>query len=714
MKFSMVFVIVTALCSLLIADEGMWMPHQMEMLNLEEQGLEMDPADLYKPDGTGLMSAVIDLGGGTASFVSDKGLIFTNHHVAYGAIQRSSTPEHNYLENGFLAKNLSEEILAPGYTAGVLIRYEEVTKKIHSKLDDKMSPMERYEVIDKAKKALIAEAESKATDRYAEIASMYSGNQYYLFHYKKLKDVRIVYAPPRSLGNYGGEVDNWMWPRHTADFTFLRAYVSPEGVGAEYNEENVPYEPKVHFKIAEKCVQAGDFTFIMGYPGRTYRNYTAPEVKYDIVRMKESIEERLEFIEFFENAGKNNEEIQIKYASKVKGLYNGLKNYRGKLEGFEKINLMEKKQAADENFQEWVNEKRRRKKEYNGIIQKIGTFLEEEYKPFRDKESGLSGLASSYYGSALISKAHLLVRIALEGEKPDEDRDYYYQERNLPNIKRRLQFAERSYDKTVDQKFAVLRLNKYIEENEGNLPEFLSDLLDEYGSVEAWAKTAFANTKLDDTDYGLELFTKSMEELKAEDDPMINLAFEMEKELAELREKSHEIGQQLKDLKMVYKKGLLAMNDNQISPDANSTIRFTYGPVKGYSPRDAVYYEPITTIKGVAEKHTGEKPFDAPAKFLELVQNENYGPYKAEKLGSVPACFLNTANVTGGNSGSPTINAKGEVTGIVFDMTYESVTGDYYVIPEMQRVISADIRYVLFVTDKFSGAEYLLDEMNVK
>ncbi|MFP4549129.1 MAG: S46 family peptidase [Fidelibacterota bacterium] len=714
MRFSMVFVILMIFSGLLLADEGMWMPHQMEMLDLEKEGLEMDPADLYKPNGTGLMSAVVDLGGGTASFVSDKGLIFTNHHVAYGAIQRSSTPEHNYLENGFLARNLGEEILAPGYTAGVLIKYEEVTKKIHGKLKNDMSPMERYEAIDKAKKALIAEAESKATDRYAEIASMYSGNQYYLFEYKKLKDVRIVYAPPRSLGNYGGEVDNWMWPRHTADFTFLRAYVSPEGVGVEYSEDNVPYEPKIHFKIAEKGVKPGDFTFIMGYPGRTYRNYTAPEVKYDIERMKESIEERLEFIEFFENASENNEEIEIKYASKIKGLYNGLKNYRGKLEGFEKINLMEKKKAADDNFQEWVNEKRRRKKEYKGIIEKIGSFLEEEYKPFRDKESGLSGLASSYYGSALIGKAHLLVRIALEGEKPDEERDSYYQARNLPNIKRRLQFTERSYDKIVDQKFAVLRLNNYIAENKGNLPEFLTNLLEEHGSVEAWAKMAYAETKLADTDYGLELFTKSVTELKAEDDPMINLAFAMEKELAELREKSHEIGQQLKDLKMVYKNGLLAMNDNQIAPDANSTIRFTYGPVKGYSPRDAVYYEPITTIKGVAEKHTGEKPFDAPAKFLNLIRTEDYGPYADENLGSVPACFLNVTNVTGGNSGSPTINAKGEVTGIIFDMTYESVTGDYYIVPDMQRVISADIRYVLFVTDKFAEADYLLDEMKVK
>jgi len=713
MRISMVLLLVLIFGTMLIADEGMWMPHQMKMLNLADEGLEMDPDDLYKPDGTGLMSAVVDLGGGTGSFVSDKGLIFTNHHVAYGAIQRASTPEHNYLEDGFLAKDLSEEILAPGYTAGVLLSYEDITEAITSKLTKKMSAMERYEAIDKAKKDLIAKAEEEAGDRFAEIASMYSGNKYYIFKYKKIKDVRMVYAPPGALGNFGGEIDNWMWPRHTCDFTFLRAYVSPEGVGVEYNEENVPYEPKINFNIAKEGVKENDFTFIMGYPGKTYRNYSTPEVKYDIEKLKKSIEDRLEYIEFFENASKDNKEIEIKYASKIKGLYNGLKNYRGKLEGFKKIDLVGKKKAADNEFENWVKADKSRKKEYKKIVNRLNTFLEEEYKVFNKKESGLSTLSSSRYGSALIGKAYQLTRIAIEGEKPDSERDSYYQERNIPNLKRRLQFSERSYDKVVDEKFAVLAMDKYIKKSDGNLPEFLQKIV-KNGSVKTWVAEAYAKTKLGETEFSLSLVGKSPEELKNLNDPLINFAFEMEKELSVLREQKHEMGQKLADLKKIYKKGLLEMNDDRISPDANSTIRFTSGHVKGYEPKDGVYYKPITTIKGVVEKDTGEKPFNTPAKFTELYKAKDFGNFADKESGLVPACFLNTTNVTGGNSGSPTINAKGEVVGIVFDMTYESVTGDYYIVPEMQRVISADIQYVLFVTEKFSKASYLLKEMNVK
>jgi hypothetical protein len=699
---------ITILVTNLLADEGMWMPHQMKMLNLADQGLEMNPEDLYKPDGTGLMSAVVDLGGGTGSFVSDQGLIFTNHHVAFGAIQRASTPEHNYLVDGFMAKNNSEEILAPGYTAGVLLNYEDITDAINENLTQKMSAMERYKAIDKAKKELIAKAEASAEDRFAEIASMYSGNKYYLFTYKKIKDVRIVYAPPGALGNFGGEIDNWMWPRHTCDFTFLRAYVSPDGIGVEYSEENVPYEPKIHFKIAEEGVKDGDFTFIMGYPGRTYRNYSTPEVLYDIERITKSLKERKEYITFFEEAGKDNKEVEIKYASKVKGLYNGLKNYTGKLEGFEKIDLVGRKKEADATLMKWVEAKRKRKKEYKGIITKVDNFLENEYKPFNEKVSSLSDLTHYYYGAALFTKAHTLVRIAQEGEKPDNERDSYFMERNIPNIKRRLQFAERSYDKATDEKFAKFILDRFKEKNKDNTPDFVKSM-----DIN-WVKNAYANTKLADTEFAMSLVGKTPTELKELNDPIIDFAFQMEEELSVLREQKHEMSQKLKDLTMVYKKALLEMNENRIAPDANSTIRFTSGHIKGYEPRDGVYYKPITTIKGVIEKDTGEKPFNTPEKIKSLYKAKDFGNYTEEQTGLVPACFLNTTNVTGGNSGSPTINAKGEVAGIVFDMTYESVTGDYYIVPEMQRVISADIRYVLFVTDKFSEASYLLKEMNVK
>ncbi|MBN2281520.1 MAG: S46 family peptidase [Candidatus Marinimicrobia bacterium] len=713
MRVSLALIVVLLFGSLLIADEGMWMPHQMKMLDLEREGLKMDPGELYKPDGTGLMSAVVDLGGGTGSFVSEKGLIFTNHHVAYGAIQRASTPEDNYLEEGFLAENYAEEILAPGYTAGVLLSYDDVTEAIITTVHDKMSAMERYKAIDKAKKDLIAQAESEAEDRFAEIASMYSGNKYYLFKYKKIKDVRIVYAPPGALGNFGGEVDNWMWPRHTCDFTFLRAYVSPEGLGVEYNEKNVPYEPKVHFKISMEGVREKDFVFIMGYPGRTYRNNSTPEVLYDVEKIQKSLAERQEYIRFFENAGKENKDVEIKYASKVKGLYNGLKNYQGKLEGFDKIDLIGKKQVQDATFEKWIQEKRSRKKEYGGVVEKIDEFLNQEYKPFSEKEASLSEMTSYYYGPALVAKAHNLVRLSLEGQKPDEERDAFYMERNISNIRRMLQFAERSYDKNIDKNFAQFVMNRFLGKNKENLPGFVKDILAR-GPVNEWIEEAYAQTKLGDTEYTLSLVGKTPRELKDLRDPLINFAFDMEEELAELREQKHEMDQKLLDLKKIYQKALLEMNNDRIAPDANSTVRFTSGHVMGYYPKDGVYFEPKTTLKGLIEKDTGTEPFQTPAKIKELYKAQKFSPYTDEETDIVPACFLSTTNVTGGNSGSPTLNARGEVVGIVFDMTYESVTGDYYIVPELQRVISADIKYVLFVTDHFSEADYLLKEMNVK
>jgi len=697
-----------------LADEGMWMPHQMQMLNLQTEGLEMDPAELYKPDGSGLMSAVVDLGGGTASFVSDKGLLFTNHHVAYSALQKASDPEHNYLHDGFLAKTTAEEIQAPGTTAGVLLNYLEVTDQILAALKEGMSPLERYNVIDLAKKKLVQEAEDGGPDLYAEVASAYAGNQYYLFVYKHIRDIRIVYAPPRDLGNFGGEIDNWMWPRHTCDFTFLRAYVSPEGLGVEYNPENVPYQPKVYFRIAETGLKDGDFTFIMGYPAKTFRNYSTPEFLFDIEKLEKSIKDRLEYIEFFEAASQKSEAIEIKYASTLRSLYNGLKNYRGKLEGFAKADLVNKKKEVDTQFEQWAKKEKSRAQYYGGIVGRIDQFLASEYKDFYWKESELIYLVRYRGSAALLGQAYEIVRMAQESQKPDLEREERYQERNLPKLINTVKLAERSYDLEVDQDYTVLRLQKLAGLPTEQAPQFLKSVINQPGGITAWAESAFQNTKLTTPEYRLSLVGKSPAEIKALNDPLLDLAFSLEEEMAVLRERGYAMEQKLEDLKKIYIKGLLEMRSQRLAPDANSTIRFTFGPVKGYAPRDAVYYEPFTTLKGVIEKDTGEFPFHVPEKLKTLYREKDFGNYTAPELYNVPACFLNTTNVTGGNSGSPTLNARGEIVGIAFDMTYESVIGDYYIIPEFQRVINADIRYVLFVTEKFSGADYLIKEMGLK
>jgi len=707
------FLALGLLQSILLADEGMWMPHQMKMLNLEKQGLKMDPDDLYKEDGTGLMSAIINLGGGSGSFVSGNGLIITNHHVAFGALQRASDPEHNYLEDGFLAKTLTEELPSPGSVARVLLRYGEITDQIIIELNNEMSPLDRYNAIDLAKKKIVKEAESKGADLYASIASAYSGNKYYLYVFKNIKDVRIAYAPPRDLGNFGSETDNWMWPRHTCDFTFLRAYVSPEGLGVDYSPDNVPYKSNVHLKIASHHLKDGDFTFIMGYPGTTYRNYSTPELIFDVELMENSIKERLEYIEFFEEASKKSKAIEIKYASMLKGLYNGLKNYRGKLEGFEKANVVNLKKATDDKYIQWAAQDKTRSNEFSDIVEKIDHFFESEYISFYWKNRNISYLTSYYRGPAILYQAHLLVRISLESQKPDMERDYQYQERNMPRLEQRIKLAERRYDQKIDKEYTIFRLNNLAGQPENRIPGFLKPIVEKTGGISTWANEAFGKTKLNDLEYRLSLIKKSPEELKDLKDPLIDLAFKIEEEVSDLRLQKKSVDQKRSDLNRIYIKGLLQMNKGRLASDANSSIRFTYGPVKGYAPRDAVYYEPFTTVKGVIDKDIGEYPFNVPEKIKTLHQEKDFGTYLDPKLGDVPACFLNTTNVTGGNSGSPTLDANGDVAGLVFDMTYESVIGDYYIIPEYQRVISVDIRYVLFVTDKFSGAIHLIKEMGL-
>ncbi len=674
----------------------------------------MDPDNLYKKDDTGLMSAVVNLGGGTGSFVSDKGLILTNHHVAFGALQRASDPEHNYLQDGFLAKTFSEEIPAPGNVARVLISYQEVSDQINKELKEDMSPLERYNAIDLSKKKLVKEAESKGPDLYASIASAYSGNQYYLYVFKNIKDVRIAYAPPRDLGNFGGEVDNWMWPRHTCDFSLFRAYVSPEGLGVDYSPDNVPYEPIAHLKIAKSGVKEGDFTFIMGYPGKTYRNYSTPELVFDIELLENSIKERLEYIDFFEKASKKSEAVEIKYAGMLKGLYNGLKNFRGKLEGFTKADLVNVKKETDRQYKKWAQQDKSREENYSNIVDKINTYFESEYKAFYWKNRAVTSLISYYRGPTVLSQAHLIVRIAIESQKQDMERDFSYQERNMPRLIRRIKLAERRYDPAVDNDYTIFRLNKLADQPEDRIPGFMKPMIGEQDGITSRVTTAFEKTKLTDPEYRLSLIKKSPDELKALNDPLIDLAFEIEKEVSKLRIQRRGINQKLSDMKKIYIKGLLEMHEGRLASDANSTIRFTYGPVKGYTPRDAIFYEPLTTLKGVIDKDTGEYPFNVPEKIKTLHKEKDFGNYMVPELGDVPTCFLNTTNVTGGNSGSPTLDANGDIAGVVFDMTYESVIGDYYIIPELQRVISVDIRYVLFVTDKFSGASHLIKELDLR
>jgi hypothetical protein len=695
-------------------DEGMWMPHQMKELDLAALGLKMDPGDLYKTDGTGLMSAVVYLGGGTAAFVSAEGLILTNHHVAFGAIQRASDKEHDYITHGFLAKTKTGEIPARGYIADVLLGYEDVTSAFLKRLKPNMSPEKRYKTIDRLKKRLIAGAEKKSKDTRCYIKSMYSGNRYYLFKFKRLRDIRVVYAPPQSIGNYGGDVDNWMWPRHTCDFSFLRAYVSKDNVGAAYSPDNVPYHPKSFFKISPEGVEPGDFTFVMGYPGRTNRNDTSAELQADMDNMRQRIELYQDIIRFYEKAGENNRGVRIKYASHIKGLNNGLKNRTGMLEGLQKHAILKKKKASEKKWLQWLEQEPAQKKKYGNILAEIENFIQQN-ADFYQRDRRLSFLVSSYFGSAVLAQAHLVYRIVEERQKPDRKREPGYQDRDMFRLKTRIELAERRYDPEVDKAYFKYRLKKLLKQPGSQCPKALLHVLEKGPEgIDAYVDRLYAGTTLRDPKKRLELINMKPGALLKLNDPFIQLAADLEKELKVIREKKKIVRQQRSDLKKVYMASLLEMHKGKIAPDANSSIRFTYGPVKGYHPRDAVTYLPVTTLTGVMEKETGTYPFEVPEKLKKLYHARDFGQYMDKNLEDIPTCFLNTTNVTGGNSGSPTLNANGEVVGVIFDMTYESVIGDYYIIPELQRTISVDIRYVLFITDKFSGARHLLKEMKIQ
>ena len=713
-SFALIILLTVALNHESRCDEGMWMPHQMALLQLQSQGLEMDPGELYKTDGTGLMSAVVHLGGGTGEFVSKSGLILTNHHVAFGALQRASTTEDDYITHGFKAMQRSEEIPAQGYIADVLLGYEDVTGRFEKKLKEEMSLRERYDLIEQIEKSLIADAEKSGPDIRARVASMYSGNRYYLYRFKRLKDIRLVFAPPRDLGNFGGDIDNWMWPRHTCDFTFLRAYVSPENLGTAYHKDNVPYNPKSFLRIAREGVKEGDFTFVMGYPGRTYRNYTRSEMLFEIDRFSKRISEISEQIQFLEDVSSNDKNIEIRYAGRLKGLNNAMKNYQGKLDGFREYKILDKKKGAETGFQEWLDAQPDVSASDKGILDRIREF-NGKYTEFYWRERRLEDMISRYAGTAMLSQAHLLIRFAIEKGKPDEEREPEFQARNWDRIKMRIRIAERSYVPEVDKALLLRQFDSIANASDSEKPGFLKNAMARQ-SVKTPAQLAdqlYSKTKLLDVENRLALLDKSLDEILALGDPFIALAFDLENELKTLREESELIAQERRDLKRIYLRQLLRKTNGRLAPDANSTIRFTSGTVEGYSPRDAVRYAPLTTLGGVIEKDTGEFPFHVPDRMKALHASGDFGQYADLDLNDVPACFLNTTNVTGGNSGSPTLNAKGEQVGIIFDMTYESVIGDYYIIPELQRTISVDTRYVLFITEKFSEMHYIIEEMEL-
>lgn len=700
------------------ADEGMWLPHKItqEMVDAwRARGLELGKSDIYNKDGDGLTGAIIQLGGGTGSFVSIDGLILTNHHVAFGALQRSSTVNSNYIQEGFLARTRVEEIPALGYEALVELAVEDVTDEVLKTVNDGMSDYERYKAIEKQIKKIVKKAE-KGKDVECRVRDFYGGLYYYLYTYFKIKDCRIVYAPPLGIGEYGGDIDNWMWPRHTGDFSFLRAYVGPDGKSAEYAEDNVPYHPKRYLAVSRAPLEEGGFTMVIGYPGSTRRYRTSYSIDHYINRnYPQSIKRFGDIIAILDEESAKSEESAIKLASTVKGLNNAYKNNQGMLEGLLRSNLLEKKLKEEAELRRFIKANPDLEPEYRTVLDDIKAQYD-EYLTFY-QQNAIAGYMG--YLCTALREAITLYKWSDEREKEDIERDPGYMDRDEPRVRHMLELADLRYDEGADKRvFAyfikqamTLPENTRIRTLDKIFHDTPEDELD--GAIESYLDKLYEGTGVTGKEARMKMFGMEKGKLLALKDPFIALAAELEVERKELEKRNESFAGALDKLRPRLMKLWMKYRGGLLYPDANGTMRVSAGEIKGYSPRDAVHYDYITSLNGVIEKYTGERPFDAPQKLLDLYEAKDFGAYVDPALGDVPVCFLSTNDLTGGNSGSPIMNGKGEVIGTIFDGNYESISADFQFVPRLTRSINCDSRYILFILEKFAGADELLRELKI-
>lgn len=711
-KYSICFVFFILFLGISSAQEGMWLLNQIGQLDLNNKGLQIPVSDIYSKNKAGLCNAVVQLGGGTASFVSPEGLLLTNHHVAFTALQRASSVNSNYLTEGFLASKRTEEIAAPGYRALLLTEMRDVTDEITAGGKGITDPVERDKAINRKIAGMTDEMEKGKEDVRAVVSELYNGKQYMLYLYKQFKDIRIVYSPPLSIGKYGGETDNWMWPRHTGDFSFLRVYVAPDGTGREYSAENVPYRPKVWLKAAKDDLKDGDFNFIVGFPGFTTRYRSSNSVAWNFrYNYPFSIQNYGDVINILDEKTKNDPEGKLKVASLRTGLANVMKNYEGKVAGFEKTDFLNKKLDFEKEYTAWANSSPALKQKYGNIISK-----EKEQYDILEKtraRDNVFGIIQGLSGTQL-GVAATIYLIARELEKPESERQPGLDENAVKETINNLQYAYSNYYEPVDKEMLLraLRLAQSLPQDQritGLDYIFNNRSL----SLEQFVEEAFKASRLNDPEYAKSLFGKSSAELELLGDPFIMMVARLYPLSEEIRKTNEVFSANVTSIRKEYMDALYAWKGSNLYPDADGTMRFTWGPVKGYRPADAVWYYPFTTLRGVIEKNTGKEPFNAPQGLIDLYKKKDLGQWVDPELKDIPVAFLNQCDITGGNSGSPVLNAKGELIGVVFDGNYEAMISDWQYDYELQRSITADIRYVLFVTEKFGHAGFILDEMGM-
>ena len=710
------FAITLSLASQAHAVEGMWQPYQLPAIeaDLRKAGIAVDPrqlADLTKYP----MNAVVGLGFCTASFVSPMGLVVTNHHCAYGTIQINSTPERNLLRDGFLAKTLGDELPGePTLRIYVTESITDVTEKVRGVLSDKQSGRERYDAIDKQQKTLVAECEAVKGYR-CDVYVFHGGAQYNLIKQMEIRDVRLVYAPAEAIGKFGGDVDNWIWPRHTGDFSYYRAYVGPDGKPADHSEANVPYRPKAHLKVQPAGVSDGDFVMIAGYPGRTNRYRLSEEVNDAISWQYPTVIGRYQkILALIDENSRERPDAAIKYASLVASLENGLKNFQGNLDGFAKIDAVASKRAEEAQILGWADKNQHLEAAagFSALKAQLA-----EARSRRDRDSLLQLLGST----GIYATSKDLYRASRERSKPNALREVGYQERDEVRIEGRLKQLDRRYDAKVDRAILGYVLETYLAlppaEHIAELDAWIAggDGVADESKLKARLDELYSKTTLADVEQRLKWFKADSRAIEVSDDPALRFAVAMMPAWLRIEDqiKTYQ-GQETRNRPawMNARIAFAKSQNREVYADANNSLRVTFGNVMGYSARDAVSYAPFTYLEGVLEKHTGKDPFDATAPQLAAYRARKFGPYAVD--GKIPVNFLSDLDITGGNSGSPALNKRGELVGLAFDGNYEAISSGWLFNPVLTRTINVDVRYMLWIMDAVDGAHRLLEEMGVK
>ncbi|AJQ84530.1 S46 family peptidase [Xanthomonas oryzae pv. oryzae] len=695
------------------AGEGMWVPQQLPEIAgpLQQAGLRLSPQQLADLTGDP-MGAVVSLGGCTASFVSPQGLVVTNHHCAYGAIQLNSTAQKNLIRDGFSATSAGAELSAgPNARIYVLDRITDVTAQAKAAIVGAGSDaLKRTQALETFDKAQVAACESETGYR-CELYSFSGGNTYRLFRTLEIRDVRLAYAPPSGIGKFGGDIDNWMWPRHTGDFSFYRAYVGKDGKPAAYAKDNVPYRPQHFLKFADQPLGAGDFVMVAGYPGRTNRYALAAEFDNTANWAYPTAGRQYrELIALVEQAGKQDPDIQVKYAAAMASWNNAAKNYEGQLQGFKRIDAARQKQAEERAVLAWL---KRQGRDGRAALQAHTQLLalDEQAKATRDRDLILRQMRrTGVLGSALS-----LYRLAIERAKPDAEREPGYQARDLPEIEGAQKQMERRYVASMDGQLQRYWFDQYLKLPAAQRLPALDQWL--AGADAQAAAARLTGTKLGSTEERLKWLHADRAAFEASDDPALRYAVALMPSLLQIeRDEKRREGEEL----LARPRYLQALADYKKSqgefvyPDANSSLRITFGNVKGYTPKDGVAYTPFTTLEGVAAKDTGADPFDSPKALLDAVKAKRYAGLEDKRLGTVPVNFLSDLDITGGNSGSPVMDAQGKLVGLAFDGNWESVSSNWVFDPAMTRMIAVDSRYLRWIMTEVAPAPQLLKELGVR